>query len=78
MAAQMIDETTTIEEGLAIVKKAEETQTHYHTKHARRMVHAVDLGCQGFQCGRHCLPNQLEVKQLKREATEKRNTKKFQ
>ena len=36
MAAKMIDETVSIEEGIKIVKKVKETQTHHHTKTCKK------------------------------------------
>ena len=55
MAAKMIDEKVTAEEGEAIVKIAKETQTHHHTKTCKKCHQIVDLVCQDFQCGKPCL-----------------------
>ena len=36
MAAKMIDETTSLSEGLKIVKKVKEVQTHHHKKTCKK------------------------------------------
>ena len=71
MAAKMIDDTTTIEEGIEIVKKAEETQTHYHTKTCKK-----NGPCCRFGMPRFLMWKTLLTKSVKGKTSEERSERK--
>ena len=62
MAAKMINESISLTEGIEIVKKAEETQTHHHTKTCKKQGLGCRFGMPRFPMWRTMLTNEVKRK----------------
>ena len=60
MAAKMIDETLSKEEGIEIVKKVKETQTHHHTKTCKKKSPNCRFGIPRFPIWKSMLTKPVE------------------
>ena len=75
MVSKMIDESTSLTEGIEIVKKAEETQTHHHTKTCKKNGPSCRFGMPRFPLWRTMLTREVKGKSIEERCERKKKHK---